>query len=120
MAWNKLSRFPFESVDENGARSHRERREGMPPRMVNRGVNRTREGDTRDTGEAPKVRWSSEDQGWIFAAFNAGLLCMLVTGWLADKLNAKYMIIGSVLIASFANFVIPVTATLRLVLIEYE
>lgn len=111
MAWNKLSHFPFESVDENGARSHRERREGIQHR-VQGNLNRTREGETQG---APKVRWSSEDQGWIFAAFNAGLLCMLVTGWLADKLNAKYMIIGSVLIASLANFVIPLTATLRLV-----
>lgn len=30
-----------------------------------------------------------QDQGWIFAAFNAGLLCMLFTGFLADKFNAK-------------------------------
>lgn len=30
-----------------------------------------------------------QDQGWIFAAFNAGLLCMLLTGFMADKFNAK-------------------------------
>ncbi|KAI1712225.1 major facilitator superfamily domain-containing protein [Ditylenchus destructor] len=59
---------------------------------------------------APKVKWSAEDQGWIFGAFNAGLLCMLVTGFMADKVNAKYMIIVSVLLASFANIMIPLTA----------
>uniref|UniRef100_A0A914KIF2 Major facilitator superfamily (MFS) profile domain-containing protein n=1 Tax=Meloidogyne incognita TaxID=6306 RepID=A0A914KIF2_MELIC len=62
-------------------------------------------------GAAPRVHWSSEDQGWIFAAFNAGLLCMLFTGFLADKFNAKYMIIVSVLLASMANIAIPLTAT---------
>uniref|UniRef100_A0A183C7E2 MFS domain-containing protein n=1 Tax=Globodera pallida TaxID=36090 RepID=A0A183C7E2_GLOPA len=62
-------------------------------------------------GGVPKVRWSAEDQGWIFAAFNAGLLCMLFTGFLADKFNAKYMIIVSVLLASVANIAIPLTAT---------
>uniref|UniRef100_A0A915DIZ0 Uncharacterized protein n=1 Tax=Ditylenchus dipsaci TaxID=166011 RepID=A0A915DIZ0_9BILA len=50
--------------------------------------------------------------GWIFASFNAGLLCMLLTGFLADKFNAKYMIIVSVLLASFANVMIPLTAAL--------
>lgn len=59
---------------------------------------------------ASKVKWSAEDQGWIFGAFNAGLLCMLVTGFLADKFNAKYMIIVSVLIASGANIMIPLMA----------
>ena len=34
-----------------------------------------------------------QDQGWIFAAFNAGLLCMLFTGFLADKFNAKCLYI---------------------------
>lgn len=62
---------------------------------------------------APKVNWSAEDQGWIFAAFNAGLLCMLLTGFLADKFNAKYMIIVSVLLASGANVIIPLTAHYR-------
>jgi MFS-type transporter involved in bile tolerance (Atg22 family) len=38
---------------------------------------------------------------------------MLITGYLADKVNAKYMIIVSVLLASFANFMIPVTAQWR-------
>ncbi|KAE9552800.1 hypothetical protein FO519_003987 [Halicephalobus sp. NKZ332] len=56
---------------------------------------------------APKVNWSPRDQGYIFGAFNAGLLCMLATGLLADKFNAKYMIIASVLTASTANFIIP-------------
>lgn len=59
----------------------------------------------------PKVKWSAEDQGWIFGAFNAGLLCMLLTGFLADKFNAKYMIIVSVLLASAANIIIPLTAS---------
>uniref|UniRef100_A0A7E4UQ41 MFS domain-containing protein n=1 Tax=Panagrellus redivivus TaxID=6233 RepID=A0A7E4UQ41_PANRE len=56
---------------------------------------------------AAKVNWSPTDQGYIFGAFNAGLLCMLATGLLADKFNAKYMIIASVLTASTANFIIP-------------
>ena len=56
---------------------------------------------------APKLNWSPTDQGYIFGAFNAGLLCMLATGLLADKFNAKYMIIASVLTASTANFIIP-------------
>lgn len=62
---------------------------------------------------ASKVHWSAEDQGWIFGAFNAGLLCMLVTGFLADKFNAKYMIIVSVLMASGANIMIPLIAEYR-------
>uniref|UniRef100_A0A914Y8P3 Major facilitator superfamily (MFS) profile domain-containing protein n=1 Tax=Panagrolaimus superbus TaxID=310955 RepID=A0A914Y8P3_9BILA len=56
---------------------------------------------------APRLNWSPTDQGYIFGAFNAGLLCMLLTGLLADKFNAKYMIIASVLTASAANFIIP-------------
>uniref|UniRef100_A0AC34FA75 Uncharacterized protein n=1 Tax=Panagrolaimus sp. ES5 TaxID=591445 RepID=A0AC34FA75_9BILA len=56
---------------------------------------------------APRLNWSPTDQGYIFGAFNAGLLFMLLTGLLADKFNAKYMIIASVLTASAANFIIP-------------
>lgn len=63
----------------------------------------------------PKVNWSSEDQGWIFGAFNAGLLCMLLTGFMADKFNAKWMIIASVILASAANIMIPLTATWKFV-----
>lgn len=66
-----------------------------------------------DPNAAQKVNWTAEDEGYIFGAFNAGLLCMLVTGFLADKFNAKYMIIVSVLLASFANFMIPLTAQWR-------
>lgn len=67
----------------------------------------------KSENSVPKVKWSAEDQGWIFAAFNAGLLCMLLTGFLADKFNAKYMIIVSVLLASGANIMIPLTAQYR-------
>ncbi|KAI6186508.1 Transporter, major facilitator family protein [Aphelenchoides besseyi] len=66
--------------------------------------------DIKDPNAALKVNWTPEDIGYIFGAFNAGLLCMLITGFLADRFNAKYMIIISVLIASFANFAIPLTA----------
>lgn len=38
---------------------------------------------------AIKIFFKFSIQGWIFGAFNAGLLCMLVTGFLADKFNAK-------------------------------
>ncbi|KAH7730573.1 Protein F25G6.7 b [Aphelenchoides avenae] len=63
-----------------------------------------------DPRAAPKVNWTPEEQGYIFGAFNAGLLCMLLTGFLADKFNAKWMIIVSVLLASAANIMIPLTA----------
>ncbi|KAI6213462.1 Transporter, major facilitator family protein [Aphelenchoides besseyi] len=66
--------------------------------------------DMKDPNAALKVNWTPEDIGYIFGAFNAGLLCMLITGFLADRFNAKYMIVISVLIASFANFAIPLTA----------
>lgn len=69
-----------------------------------------RENTKHQFNMAPKVHWSAEDQGWIFGAFNAGLLCMLVTGFMADKFNAKYMIIVSVLMASAANLMIPLMA----------
>ena len=62
---------------------------------------------------APRLNWSPTDQGYIFGAFNAGLLCMLGTGLLADKFNAKYMIIASVLTASTANFIIPLLSPRR-------
>uniref|UniRef100_A0A0N5APE7 MFS domain-containing protein n=1 Tax=Syphacia muris TaxID=451379 RepID=A0A0N5APE7_9BILA len=55
---------------------------------------------------APKVSWTSDQQGYIFSAFNLGLLTMLGTGLLADKFNAKYMIIGSVVLAAMANVLI--------------
>ncbi|KAI6190050.1 MFS domain-containing protein [Aphelenchoides bicaudatus] len=67
-------------------------------------------GSAYDPNAEPQVNWTAEEQGYIFGAFNAGLLCMLITGFLADKFNAKYMIIVSVLLASFANFMIPLTA----------
>lgn len=61
---------------------------------------------------APRLRWTPDQQGWIFGAFNAGLLCMLLTGFLADKFNAKQMIVWSVLLASVANVAVPLTAPL--------
>ncbi|VDK42243.1 unnamed protein product [Anisakis simplex] len=63
-------------------------------------------------GAAERMDWSADEQGYIFSAFNLGLLTMLGTGLLADKFNAKYMIIGSVLIASFANLLIAVASAL--------
>uniref|UniRef100_A0AC35U1V8 MFS domain-containing protein n=1 Tax=Rhabditophanes sp. KR3021 TaxID=114890 RepID=A0AC35U1V8_9BILA len=74
---------------------------------------------------APRVRWSTEEQGYVFGAFNAGLFCMLLIGIISllvhhnqlqfncnfsDKLNSKYMIIVAVFIASTANFIIPIMA----------
>lgn len=62
---------------------------------------------------APKVNWSSEEQGYVFGAFNIGLLSMLIIGLIADKINAKYMIIAAMLIASVANFLIGFASSLR-------
>ncbi|CAI4221632.1 unnamed protein product [Auanema sp. JU1783] len=56
---------------------------------------------------APRLNWTADQQGYIFSAFNLGLLFMLLTGFLADKFNAKYMIVASVTIASLANVFIP-------------
>ncbi|KAK0410969.1 hypothetical protein QR680_005414 [Steinernema hermaphroditum] len=66
-----------------------------------------------DPAAAPKVNWNPDEQGYIFSAFNAGILCMLVTGFLADKLNAKVMIVISVVLASFANVAIPLMAEMN-------
>ncbi|CAD6186568.1 unnamed protein product [Caenorhabditis auriculariae] len=73
--------------------------------MVNSSANYD---NTSLESSAPRLDWTPDEQGYIFSAFNAGLLVMLVTGFLADKLNAKYMIVASVAIASAANFMIPV------------
>ncbi|TKR60294.1 hypothetical protein L596_027561 [Steinernema carpocapsae] len=62
---------------------------------------------------ASRVNWNPDEQGYIFSAFNAGILCMLVTGFLADKFNAKIMIIVSVFLASIANIAIPLMAELN-------
>ena len=63
--------------------------------------------------EAPKLNWSAKQQGYIFSAFNLGLLTMLGTGLLADKFNAKYMIVGSVALAAAANVLIALGSPLR-------
>uniref|UniRef100_A0A914ZSB1 Major facilitator superfamily (MFS) profile domain-containing protein n=1 Tax=Parascaris univalens TaxID=6257 RepID=A0A914ZSB1_PARUN len=68
--------------------------------------------DDVEEDRAPKLNWSAEEQGYIFSAFNLGLLAMLGTGFLADKFNAKYAIIASVLIASFANFLIAAASSI--------
>uniref|UniRef100_A0A1I8A654 MFS domain-containing protein n=1 Tax=Steinernema glaseri TaxID=37863 RepID=A0A1I8A654_9BILA len=68
---------------------------------------------TLDPEAAPRVNWNPDEQGYIFSAFNAGILCMLVTGFLADKLNAKIMIIVSVVLASAANVAIPLMAQMK-------
>ncbi|VDM76905.1 unnamed protein product [Strongylus vulgaris] len=59
-----------------------------------------------DASAAPKLNWTSEQEGYIFSAFNGGLLFMLLTGFIADKLNAKYMIVASVSLAVVANLLI--------------
>ncbi|XGW03503.1 hypothetical protein V3C99_015021, partial [Haemonchus contortus] len=61
---------------------------------------------SEDEGAAPRLSWTSDQEGYIFSAFNVGLLLMLVTGFLADKFNAKYMIVTSVSLAVIANIVI--------------
>lgn len=38
---------------------------------------------------------------------------MLLTGFLADKFNGKYMIVAAVLIATLANVLIPVLSPIR-------
>lgn len=67
--------------------------------------------NNNDTSSIVLLDWSPEVQGYIFSAFNVGLLFMLVTGCFADKLNAKYMIVASVLLASIANVIIPIGAS---------
>ncbi|CAB3398684.1 unnamed protein product [Caenorhabditis bovis] len=66
-----------------------------------------------DDDSAPLLDWTSDEQGYIFSAFNAGLLVMLLTGGMADKFNAKYMILVSVAIATLANLVLPLLATVN-------
>lgn len=68
-----------------------------------------------DHWEAPKMSWSADQQGYIFSAFNLGLLTMLGTGLLADKFNAKYMIIGSVVLAAASNVLIALGSPIRFV-----
>ncbi|KAK6059551.1 hypothetical protein COOONC_02815 [Cooperia oncophora] len=55
---------------------------------------------------APRLNWTSDQEGYIFSAFNVGLLFMLLTGFIADKFNAKYMIVASVSLAVIANLMI--------------
>ena len=43
----------------------------------------------------------------ILGAFNVGLLLMLVTGWFADKLNAKWMLTASVGLATAGEHTDP-------------
>ncbi|CAI2353275.1 unnamed protein product [Caenorhabditis sp. 36 PRJEB53466] len=78
--------------------------------MVNSSV--TYDNETYPENAAPLLDWSSDEQGYIFSAFNAGLLVMLFTGGMADKFNAKYMILVSVAIASLANLTLPLMAPL--------
>ncbi|KAL6743249.1 hypothetical protein Aduo_016314 [Ancylostoma duodenale] len=59
-----------------------------------------------DPDAAPRLNWTSEQEGYIFSAFNGGLLLMLLTGFIADKFNAKYMIVASVSLAVVANLLI--------------
>ncbi|GMS80520.1 hypothetical protein PENTCL1PPCAC_2695, partial [Pristionchus entomophagus] len=68
-------------------------------------------GFIRLEGHADLVNWTPEEEGIIFSAFNLGLLFMLITGVLADKLNAKWMILGSVAIAVLATMMIPILTT---------
>ncbi|CEF63201.1 Sialin [Strongyloides ratti] len=65
--------------------------------------------NTNSTG-APRVSWSTEEQGYVLGAFNAGLFCMLLIGMFSDKFNSKYMTIVAVIIASTANIIIPLLA----------
>ncbi|WKY10149.1 hypothetical protein Q1695_002473 [Nippostrongylus brasiliensis] len=73
-------------------------------------VNSTEYMDENDTsideGAAPRLHWTSDQEGYIFSAFNVGLLLMLLTGFIADKFNAKYMIVASVSLAVIANLMI--------------
>ncbi|KAK5966047.1 Sialin [Trichostrongylus colubriformis] len=74
-------------------------------------VNSTEYMDSNDTtsvedGAAPRLQWTSDQEGYIFSAFNVGLLFMLLTGFIADKFNAKYMIVASVTLAVLANLMI--------------
>ncbi len=64
-----------------------------------------------DNSSSLLLDYSPQVQGYIFSAFNVGLLFMLLTGCFADKLNAKYMIVASVLLASIANVIIPLGAS---------
>ncbi|VDO68583.1 unnamed protein product [Heligmosomoides polygyrus] len=59
-----------------------------------------------EDGAAPRLNWTSDQEGYIFSAFNVGLLLMLLTGFIADKFNAKYMIVASVSLAVVANLMI--------------
>lgn len=85
--------------------------------LANTMIDRFTDGVEED--RAPRLNWSAEEQGYIFSAFNLGLLAMLGTGFLADKFNAKYVIIASVLIASFANFLIAAASPIRLMLFSW-
>ncbi|RCN44034.1 hypothetical protein ANCCAN_09979 [Ancylostoma caninum] len=66
-----------------------------------------------DPDAAPRLNWTSEQEGYIFSAFNGGLLLMLLTGFIADKFNAKYMIVASVSLAVVANLLIAQFSAVR-------
>uniref|UniRef100_A0A914E8N1 Major facilitator superfamily (MFS) profile domain-containing protein n=1 Tax=Acrobeloides nanus TaxID=290746 RepID=A0A914E8N1_9BILA len=83
---------------------------GLPLPTTTNGSFLENEDTLLSSKSAAKLNWSAEDQGLIFGAFNAGLICMLITGFLADKFNAKYMLIAAVFLAAIANFMIPLLA----------
>ncbi|MFH4981214.1 hypothetical protein AB6A40_007923 [Gnathostoma spinigerum] len=58
------------------------------------------------------VLWSTTEQAYVFSAFNVGLLLMLGTGFMADKFNAKYLILLSVIVGSGANIAIPLLSSI--------
>lgn len=87
---------------------------GLPLPTTTNGSLLENEDTLLSSKSAAKLNWSAEDQGLIFGAFNAGLICMLITGFLADKFNAKYMLIAAVFLAAIANFMIPLLAPIRL------
>ena len=58
-----------------------------------------------------QYNWSANMQGLILGAiYYGGLLTLLIGAVMSDKLGAKWVIGGSVLVSSVMNLLIPLTA----------
>lgn len=58
-------------------------------------------------GYAGDLDWTSNQEGLVMAAQNAGCLLMLLIGMYADRLNGKWMVGLSLVLCSAGNFLLP-------------
>ncbi|KAE9415522.1 hypothetical protein Angca_009302, partial [Angiostrongylus cantonensis] len=57
------------------------------------------------------LKWTSQQQGVIYAAQNVGSLFMLIAGWQADRLNGKWTIASALTLLILSNSLIPTVAS---------